>query len=121
MNGHSAPASTHSLTGGEFPFISLYFATVCPSPKDIFVSIRQLASRWPCDSVIVVNGHPVLATTYSLAYRDFLLHPRVFTTTRPSPKDNFTSMRSIGLSMAMKTSDCPERSLHAYSRVPSNL
>src|SRR3954469_4237493 len=105
-----------------FYFYILVFLQLRVLPtKDISINARQLASRWPCDSVIVVNGHPVLATTYSLAYRDFMLHSRVSTMTRPSPKDNFTSMRLIGLSMAMKSSDCPERSLHAHSRAPSNL
>src|SRR3954463_16461025 len=121
MNGHSAPASTWSLDCRDFTFISLYLQRRVLPTKDISINARQLAPRWPCDLVTVSNGHLVPTPTFSLAYRDFLSRSCVFTMTRPSPKDNFTSMRSIGLSMAMKSSDCPERSLHAYSRAPSNL
>src|SRR3954471_11591182 len=100
-----------------FYFYILVFLQLRVLPtKDISINARQLASRWPYDSVIVLNGHPVLTPTHSLAYRDFLLHLRVFTMTRPSLKDNFISMRSIGLSMAMRSSDCPERSLRVFSR-----
>src|SRR3954470_4167747 len=114
--------SMHPLACGGFYFYILVFLQLRVLPtKDISINARQLASRWPCDLVTVSNGHLVPTPTHSLAYRDFLSHPCVFTTTRPSPKDNFTSMRSIGLSMAMKSSDCPERPLHAYSRAPSNL
>src|SRR3954467_410476 len=111
----------HPLACGDFIFILVFLQLRVLPTKDISINTCQLASRWPCDLVTVSNGHLVPTPTHSLAYRDFLSHPCVFTTTRPSPKDNFTSMRSIGLSMAMKSSDCPEWSLHAYSRVPSNL
>src|SRR3954463_10773726 len=116
MNGHSAPASTWSLDCRDFTFISLYLQRRVLPTKDISVNARQLASRWPCDLVTVSNGHLVPTSTHSLAYRDFLSRSCVFTTTHPSSKDNFISMRLIGLSMAMKSSDHPDRSLHAQSR-----
>src|SRR3954469_22603229 len=54
-----------NLWGVSFYILVLLQLCVLPT-KDIFVYARRLASRWPCDLVIVLNGHLVLASTHSL-------------------------------------------------------